>query len=82
MPQRTQKAQRKTFFNPENICVLCVLRSHGINPDTVEPKPDFKAMIETLGLQGYLNDVKNRHDFEITMLSNITKWLSNRFVNR
>ncbi len=54
-----------------------ILRSHKIDPDTVEPKPDFKTMIETLGLQGYLNEVKNRHGFEITMLSNITRWLSN-----
>jgi len=54
-----------------------ILRSHGIDPDTVEPKPDFKAMIETLGLQGYLNEVKDRHNFEMTDLRNITRWLTN-----
>jgi len=54
-----------------------VLRSYGIDPDTVEPKPDFKAMIETLGLQDYLNEVKDRHGFEISMLCNITRWLAN-----
>ena len=54
-----------------------VLRSRKINPDTVEPKPNFKAMIETLGLQGYLNEVKDRHGFEMTNIKNITRWLSN-----